>query len=58
MQKYKDECDNWADQHRKLLKKYDDFEQNTMEEIGIRDKQLENLKKIGFELEDENAQVS
>ncbi|CAK5026469.1 unnamed protein product [Meloidogyne enterolobii] len=57
LQKYKDECDNWADQHRKLLKKYDDFEQNTMEEIGIRDKQLENLKKIGFELEDENAQL-
>uniref|UniRef100_A0A915M719 Uncharacterized protein n=1 Tax=Meloidogyne javanica TaxID=6303 RepID=A0A915M719_MELJA len=57
LQKYKDECDNWAEQHRKLLKKYDDFEQNTMEEIGIRDKQLENLKKIGFELEDENAQL-
>ncbi|CAK5073231.1 unnamed protein product [Meloidogyne enterolobii] len=57
LQKYKDECDNWAEQHRNLLKKHDDFEQNTMEEIGIRDKQLENLKKIGFELEDENAQL-
>ncbi|KAF7636066.1 hypothetical protein Mgra_00004514 [Meloidogyne graminicola] len=57
LHKYKTECQVWEEEHHKLLKKHNDFEQNAMDEIGHRDKQIVSLKKLGLELEDENTKL-
>lgn len=53
----KNNCEDWENAHRKLLKNHTELEQSALMQIDQRDKELNEMRRKAMELEEENSKV-